>query len=61
MSVTEFLLVALVVGGAALYLLRRAWLRLRRNQDGCCGHCPAAAPKIRLAPPSARVSSKSIT
>jgi hypothetical protein len=61
MSMVEFILVALVVGGAALYLLRRAWQHLARAGDGCCGRCPMTGPKIRLAAPPERVSSNSLT
>jgi hypothetical protein len=61
MSMIESILVALVVGGAALYLLRRAWRRLARPGGGCCGRCPMAGPKIRLAAPPERVSSDSLT
>ncbi len=61
MSTAEFLLVALVVVAAVVYLLRGAWQRLARAAEGCCGRCPMAGPKIRLAPTAERVSSKSIT
>lgn len=49
MSAAEILIVALTVGTALLYLLRRAWLRLVAGRAGCCGKCPVAGPKIRLA------------
>jgi hypothetical protein len=61
MSMIESILVTLVVGGAALYLLCRAWLRFVRPGDGCCGRCPMAGSKIRLAAPPERVSSNSLT
>jgi len=44
----ETLLLFLLVGGALLYLGRRAWRRLRGARGHCCGGCPVAPPQIRL-------------
>jgi hypothetical protein len=49
MSATEMIIVALATGAAVLYLVRRAWLRFAAGRAGCCGKCPVAGPKIRLA------------
>lgn len=49
MNATEVLIVALTVGTALLYLVRLAWLRFVAGRTGCCGKCPVAGPKIRLA------------
>ncbi len=48
MSATEIILVALAVGAAVFYLVRRAWLRFRGAGTGCCGQCPVGGGKIPL-------------
>ena len=49
MSAVETLLVGLLVAGALGYLGRCAWRRLAGHGAGCCGNCPVAPGKIRLA------------
>jgi len=48
MSAAESIVLALVVGGALLYLVRRAWQRFAGGGSGCCGSCPVGGSKIRL-------------
>lgn len=48
MTMAEFVLVGLAVGGAVTYLARRAWGKWR-GTGNCCGGCPALRPEIRLA------------
>lgn len=54
----ETFLVALAVAGALFYLGRRAWRRLAGKGGGCCGQCPVAPRKIRLAGSNGRGSIK---
>jgi hypothetical protein len=56
MSVTEVIILTLVVGGAIFYLARRAWVRFGGRGAGCCGGCPVGSPKIRLAGEAKRES-----
>ena len=56
MSMTEAIILALVVGGAIFYLARRAWVRFGGRGAGCCGGCPVGGPKIRLAGEAKRES-----
>jgi hypothetical protein len=56
MSATEAIILALVVGGATFYLVRRAWVRFAGRSPGCCGGCPVGSPKIRLAGEAKRES-----
>ncbi len=43
MTVTD-IIALVIVAGAAAYVIRRAWLRLRPRTGGACGcdHCPSA-------------------
>lgn len=53
MSLFEFCVIFAAVAGALLYLGRLAWRRWS-GRGGCCGNCPVAAPKMRLAAPGSR-------
>jgi len=48
MSAAEFIVLALIVGGACAYLARSAWQRFAGRGSGCCGSCLVGRPKIRL-------------
>lgn len=58
MALLESTIVALAVGVAAACLLRGMWrhVRAKRRGGGCCGRCPVAGPKIRLAAKEPQVS-----
>lgn len=56
MSVAESIILTLIVGGAFFFLVRRARQRFGGRGAGCCGTCPAADPKIRLAGAAKRES-----
>ena len=56
MSVTEAIVLALIVAGAVFYLVRRAWVRFAGRGAGCCRGCPVGGEKIRLAGETKRES-----
>ena len=56
MSLAESIAVAVTVFAAGAYLARRAWMRFAGQGGGCCGRCPVAPSKIRLAAKTGRVS-----
>lgn len=60
MALLESLMVALAVGAAIACLLLGVWRRFRANHrgGGCCGRCPVADSKIRLAAKEPQVSIK---